>query len=522
MLELKNISKKYGAFFALKSIDLKINPGEIHGLVGVNGSGKSTLLNILSGQRIIYDTGGFSGELVVGNKPLKFSSPVQAIKAGIGMVHQEFALIPNLSVSENISLAGEKTFPLSKKLFGHDLACCNKAANKINASGILNRMGIDIDPELNTDSLSVSMKQFVEIAREFNRDRLKLLLLDEPTAVLGTDNAMRFMKAVKDIASKGTAVLYVSHRLEEIVSLCDIVTVLKNGKTVGNLQKKQNTIRALSNLMLDGKVRKVQRTPVKTATKPVIKLSSFTVEKPGDRLEGLNLDIFKGEILGITSLSGHGRTAIGPGIMGIFPARGDLILHDKLINSLNPLQMIKNNICLLPEDRKKEGLLPDHSIMENMTFTAAQTKKEFIKKTPIPFINLPDKKKCRAYADTCIDTLGINCTSALQKAKELSGGNQQKVCLASALSMKPDILFVNDPTRGIDIAAKESILALLIKTHKTHGMTIVISSGELDELKRICDRIVVLYKGRLFNVLTPDRSEKDYVLACSGIKSEVR
>lgn len=520
MLELRNISKTFGAFHALKSVSLAIRPGEIHGLVGANGSGKSTLLNIISGQRIIHDTGGFRGELLYENEPRRFASPGHAIGAGIGMVHQEFALIPGLSVSENISLTGEKIIEFSRKFLGNDLACINRSANKANASAILRRMGIDLDPGLDTGNLSVSMKQFVEIAREFNRDRLKLLLLDEPTAVLGTDDAARLMDAVKGIAEHGTAVLYVSHRLEEIVSFCDRVTVLRNGEVAGSLDKKQNGIKALSDLMVGEKVIKTNRTPMKASEKPVIQFSSFSVEKPGDRLESLDLAVFKGEILGITSLSGHGRTAIGPGIMGICPSGGSVILHGKALHANQPLKMIKKNIWMLPEDRRGEGLLADHSIMENMTFTAIQTQKKFIRKTPVPFISFPDEKKCRAYAESCIEALDINCRSVFQKVRELSGGNQQKVCIANALSMTPDILFVNDPTRGIDIAAKESILGLLVNAHATHGMTLVISSGELEELRRICDRIVVLYRGRLFDVLSPDRNEKDFILACSGIRPE--
>lgn len=523
MLELRNITKAYGAFLALKSVNLKVHPGEIHGLVGMNGSGKSTLLNILSGQRIIHDTGGFSGDLLLENKKRRFASPGQAIRAGIGMVHQEFALIPSLSVSDNICLTGEKTFWLSRKLLGNNLACINRSANKIHSSAILHRMGIDLDPDLNTGSLSMSMKQFVEIAREFNRVKTKLLLLDEPTAVLGTEDALRLMEAVKEIAAKGTAVLYVSHRLEEVVSCCDNVTVLRNGEAVNGFHKKQNRhrhVKILSGLMVGKKFKRTTRPPVKTKNKPVIRLSSFSVEKPGDRIESLDLDIYKGEILGITSLSGHGRTALGAGIMGIYPAGGNIMLHGKPVSAADPLQMIQKNIWMLPEDRREEGLLMDHSIMENMTFAAIQTQKKFIRKTPVPFISFSDRAKCREYAETCIDTLDINCRSVFQKAKELSGGSQQKVCIAGALSMTPDILFVNDPTRGIDIAAKESILGLLINAHKTFGMTLVISSGELDELRRICDRIAVLYQGRLFDVLSPDKSEKEYILACSGIRPE--
>jgi simple sugar transport system ATP-binding protein len=528
MLELRNVSKSYGSFQALKSVNLKIAPGQIHGLVGVNGSGKSTLLNILSGQRVIRDTGGFTGEFLFENADRKFADPGQALGAGIGMVHQEFALIPGLSVADNICLSNEKTFSWSRKLFGEDLACINHQANRDTASAILGRMGIDLSPDLMAGHLSVAMKQFVELAREFNRDNLKLLLLDEPTAVLGTEDALRLMTAVKEMAAKGVAVLYVSHRLEEVVSCCDSMTVLRNGAVVDCIRTKQagenptgkNLIKTLSGLMVGKRVKKTRRSPVKRGKNKMIRLSSFSVEKPGDRLDGLDLDIYQGEILGVTSLSGHGRTALGAGIMGLFPVKGKVRLKDQPIRSFDPLEMIKRNIWMLPEDRRSEGLLLDHSIMENMTFAAIQARKRFVQKSVIPFVRFPDMKKCREYASASRDALDIDCRSIFQKVGELSGGNQQKVCIANALSMAPDILFVNDPTRGIDIAAREFILSQLIQAQACHGMTLIISSGELDELKRICDRIAVLYQGRLFDVLTPDQSDKAYVLACSGIRPE--
>jgi len=448
------------------------------------------------------------------------TSPQQAILSGVGMVHQEFVLLPGLSVSENISLTGEKVFPWSQKLLGYDLARINQTANRANATQLLTQMGVDLDPNLCTGLLSVSMKQFVEMAREFNRNNLKLLLLDEPTAVLGADDVNCLMNTIKQIAKKGTAVLYVSHRLEEVISICNHATILRNGKAVETVNGKQINIKNLSNLMVGGKVKKTIRSPVNTLKKPVIQISDFKVEKPGDYLNELDLTVFKGEILGVTSLSGHGRTAIGTGVMGIYPSKGSVRLYEKSLHKLNPLTMIQKNIWMLPEDRRTQGLLLDHSIMDNMTFTAIHTQKKYVKKTWLPFLSFPDKKECKAYADTYIKTLDINCRSPFQKVGQLSGGNQQKVCIASALSLQPDILFVNDPTRGIDISAKESILSMLIQAHQNYGITLIISSGEIDELKRICDRIAVLYKGKLFDVFTPDRDENDFVLACSGIVSK--
>ncbi|MBU0972414.1 MAG: sugar ABC transporter ATP-binding protein [Proteobacteria bacterium] len=535
MLELRSISKVYGSFSALKSVDLSLCPGEIAGLVGVNGSGKTTLLNILSGHRVIQDTGGHGGTFLFENKLRKFMNPGQAITAGIGMVHQEFALMPGLSVADNICLSRECVYPWSERFLGHDLGCINRSANRQKASKILQEIGIDLDPDLRAGDLSVALKQFVELAREVNRQGLKLLLLDEPTAVLGAEDALKMVAAVKAIAAQGIGVVYVSHRLGEVLACCDTITILRNGQVEACVQNDPahsdkmgshpgglDKLKALSLSMTGKSIKKIRRSPMGQAKKKALTLSSFSVDKPGDCLENLTLDIFQGEILGITSLSGHGRTAIGPGIMGLFPARGKMEINGTPVLSFDPLGMIQKNIWMLPEDRSNHGLLLDHSLVENMTFAAIQAKARFVKKRVFPFLkfpffSFPDQKQCQAYARTCQETLDIDCRSVFQKACELSGGNQQKVCIASALSMNPGILFATDPTRGIDMAAKEAILGLLIQAHKTHGMTLVVSSGEIDELRRICDRIAVLYQGRLFDVLTPDQSEAAFFLACSGM-----
>ncbi|MBF0469728.1 MAG: sugar ABC transporter ATP-binding protein, partial [Desulfamplus sp.] len=292
----------------------------------------------------------------------------------------------------------------------------------------------------------------------------------------------------------------------------------------------------------------------------VITTSDFRVDKPGDSLKGLDLTVHKGEILGITGLSGHGKNAIGAGIMGLHPAGGRLTLYgeDMILSvprastsggtlALNKHSsscrnrsqtMISKNVWLVPEDRSTLGLLLDHSIVDNITFAAIQNKKRFARKLSLPFsvpfidkilsgskmefisslLVFPDTRACIEYSCQCVRELDIKCSSVFQKAGELSGGNQQKVCIAAAVTMSPDILFVSEPTRGIDISGKEAILDLLLKAQENLGMTIIVSSGELDELRRICDRIAIIYQGRLFDIFTPDRSEEDFARAFSGLR----
>lgn len=585
MFELKNISKSYGSYCALKDVNITIHTGEIHGLAGVNGSGKSTLLNILSGQAIIGKTGGFSGEILfkdnsLEKKTVTFLSPKDAISLGIGMVHQEFALLSTLTVAENITLTREKTIPFTAKLLGRSFACIDQRADIATATSVLNSIAthkpgearsdgevgqpfMDIHAGTITGDLSVGMRQFVEIAREMSRSDLTLLLLDEPTAVLNKAEAEQLMGAVRQIAARGTSILYVSHRIEELISLCDRITVLKGGEVAGGVEKSDLTgnithdIKKISRLMVGGSVIKTRRAAVNRATgtppdkggsltgslsTPAITTCNFTVDKPGDPLKGLDLTIFKGEIIGITALSGHGRNALGAGIMGLHPTGGQLTLCGEKItlsdSETRSKKMIEKNIWLVPEDRRTHGLLMDHSIAENITFAAVQNKKMFVKKSSLPFmekfiqkiisnsgfeflsafITSPDNRACKNHALSCVKELDIQCSSLLQKTGELSGGNQQKVCIAAALTMEPDILFVSEPTRGIDIAGKEAILNMLVKAHQKLGMTIIISSGELDELRRICDRIAVIYQGRLFDIFPPDTGEEEFALAFSGLR----
>ncbi|WP_022665802.1 sugar ABC transporter ATP-binding protein [Desulfospira joergensenii] len=523
MLSLKKITKQYNGFTALDGVNLEVEPGRIHGLVGLNGSGKTTLLGIISGQSVIRETGGFSGSFEFNGKKRCFARPAQASAAGIGMVHQEFALIPGMDVAENISLSRESVKAWTQRLLGRDLSMIDPKANQKKAEKILDRLNPELDPNLLCADLPVAMKQFVEMARELNREPLKMLLLDEPTAVLGPADAGRLMDAVRLAAQKGTAVLYVSHRLEEVAACCHGITVLRNGRVAGCLENdpqdpggRKRMVSQLSALMVGKKVfQKARKPKTNTNRPPFLEVASLSVDKPGDRLDHLDLTVYQGEILGITSLSGHGRTALGAGLFGLCRARGRVRLKSRDLTRFSPEEMIQNRVWMLPEDRREHGLLADHSIVENMTFAPVQTGQGFVKKG-LPFFRGIDQKGCRKYARESVADLDIQCRSVFQKAGELSGGNQQKVCMAHAMAMDPDLLFVGDPTRGIDIAAKESVLRLLARTREEKGTTLVISSGEVEELRRICDRIAVFYRGQLFDILDPERDEADFTLACAG------
>ncbi|MCG8553121.1 MAG: sugar ABC transporter ATP-binding protein [Desulfobacterales bacterium] len=528
MLSLKKITKQYNGFTALDGVDLEIRPGMIHGLVGLNGSGKTTLMDIVSGQAVIHRTGGFSGDFEFDGIRRYFTRPAQAAAAGIGMVHQEFVLIPGMDATDNISLSNECVKTWTRRILGRDLAMIDRRGNRARAETLLDMLCPDLSPDLPCGRLPVAMKQFVEVARELNRNHLKLLLLDEPTAVLGPADADRLLDAVRRIAQKGVAVLYVSHRLEEVAACCHGVTVLRNGRVKGRLPHDPGDLKArkpftarLSELVAGGRSTSGTFTPGQTGKRtPLLEVKALRVDKAGDNLTRLELTVYKGEILGITSLSGHGRTALAPGLFGLCPAKGTIRFNQKPLTRLSPENMIKNRIWMLPEDRREQGILADHSILDNITFAPVQSGQNFIKTGPLPFMRTWDREGCRAYAGQSVKELAIQCRSIYQNAGELSGGNQQKVCMAHAMAMAPDLLFVGDPTRGIDIAAKASVLTLLSRTREENGTTLVVSSGEVNELKQICDRIAVLYNGQLFEILDPDRDEADFNRSCAGQRAD--
>jgi len=516
MLEVRNLSKRFGSFEALASVDLRVRPGEIHGLAGVNGSGKTTLLGSIFGDPVIAATGGYRGEVVLDGKTEVIRNPAQAISLGIGMIHQDLALIPGMSVAANIMIRRENTVKATRLMFGHSLALVDEKANRMQASGTLRNLGADLDPAMDVMNLSVSMKQFVEIAREIDRQDLKVLLLDEPTSALHQHEAGQLFDALKILAEKGTALIYVSHRLDEIISLCHRLTVLKDGKVAGRFDPHEFSLDAISECMTGRSVARVQKRTPAAAGRPVITLQGFSVDMPGEPLRDLDLEILQGEILGLAGLSGQGRPAVGYGIMGMYQPRGKVFVGEELVERPDPQSMISRGIFMLPEDRRGAGLLADHSVMENIVFSARQNRSAFLKRFPLSSLQLPDSRSARAYAQECIRRFHISCRGIRQKMKELSGGNQQKVCIARALAMDPAVLFVSEPTRGVDIAARETLLNILLTINLERGTTLVVSSSEIDELMRICDRIAVLYEGKVFAVMDPGCSDASIALACFG------
>ena len=521
LFSFKNVTKNYLGNTVLKNINFDIKAGEIHALVGENGAGKSTLMNILFGMPVIHSTGGFEGSLLIDDNPVDIKSPFKAMEYGIGMVHQEFMLIPGFTITENVKINREliKENTLNKilgRLFGERFRLLDFKKMNSDARKALDTLEIGIEEYTKVAGLPVGHMQFIEIAREIDKTNIKLLVLDEPTAVLTESEAENLIKAMKHLSSKGISIIFISHRLDEIVQASDRVTVLRDGELIQTKNTSATDVVELAELMVGRKV-SIDRALKERVSADDIMLSikGLEVAMPGERVKGVDLDVRKGEILGIGGLAGQGKLGIANGIIGIYQARGEVLFEGKPLALNQPKKILSAGIAYLSEDRKGIGLLLDESIELNIAFTAMQIHNKFLRNFAL--FKLMDSKAIRNNANMQIKDLDIRCTSAMQHVGRLSGGNQQKVCVARALTQKPKMLFVSEPTRGIDIGAKKLVLDLLYKLSSESGMTIVMTSSELAELRSICDRIAIICEGKVAGILKPDAPAADFGLMMSGM-----
>ena len=522
-LEMRDISKEYFGNKVLRSVNLSVAPGEIHGLVGENGAGKSTLMNILFGMPVIRNTGGFEGRIFIDGEPVEVNSPYDALELGIGMVHQEFMLLPGLTITENIKINREIVKDnLLSKLLGKKLGILDFERMRKDARRALDRVELNIDEMLPVLGLPVGFMQFIEIARELDKDSLRLLILDEPTAVLTEKDAETLIEVMKKLSREGISILFITHRLNEVLRVADNITVLRDGEVVGKLPSSEATIEVLAELMVGRKVdiSARARRGFEEDAKPILTIKDLHVDMPGERVSGLSLNVQEGEILGIGGLAGHGKIGIANGIMGLYPARGYVHVANYGEVELNsPLSALSSGMAFVSEDRRGMGLLLDETIELNIAVQALLSRGKFLKKY---LFNMIDRESIRKHALKMIKDLDIRCTGPNQIVRRLSGGNQQKVCIAKALTLEPSILFVSEPTRGIDVGAKKIVLDLLLQLNQELGVTIIMTSSELAELRSICDRIAIIYRGRLQGILPVDASDKEFGLMMAGELSAVK
>lgn len=522
LLKIENLSKSFGENVVLKDINLEVEPGEIVGLVGENGAGKSTLMKAIFGMSVIYETGGYGGKIYFEGKETHFKSPFDALEVGIGMVHQEFSLIPGFKANENIVLNRESTSnSFLEGLFGERIRKIDTKEIEKRADDAVSHLGIKIDSAELINEMPVSHKQFTEIAREIEREKTKLLVLDEPTAVLTEEEAKLLLETMKRLSEKGIAIIFITHRLDEIMSVCDKVVVLRDGLLINSVKTKDTNVNQITEWMIGRKIETTEEVEdvEKKDRKTILEIKNLWVDMPGEMVKGLNLEIKEGEILGLGGMAGQGKIGIANGVMGLYPSNGEVIFNGESLELNNPKYPLDKGIFFVSEDRKGVGLLLESSIEDNIAYPAMQIKGKFFKKR-FKLFNMVDEEKIRENAQNYIKKLEIRCMSEKQRAQELSGGNQQKVCLAKAFTMDPKVLFVSEPTRGIDVGAKKLVLDILKEYNAVKGTTIIITSSEIEELRSVCDRIAIINEGKVAGILSPKADILEFGKMMVGVKEE--
>ena len=495
-LELKGITKRFGTLVANDAIDLVVESGDIHSLLGENGAGKSTLMNVLYG---LYKAD--AGEILLDGKPANFSGPGDAMAAGIGMVHQHFMLIPVFTVAENVALGHEPT----KRGGVLDLDAARALVRKIS-----DRFGFDVDPDALVEDLPVGVQQRVEIIKSLARDA-KVLVLDEPTAVLTPQETDELMEIMRGLAKSGTSIVFITHKLREVKAVADKITVIRQGRVVGEAKPTTETAELAS--MMVG--RDVGLTVEKKAAEPgkvVLSVSDLSVLDDRDQraVDHVSFEVRAGEILAIAGVQGNGQTELAEAILGlrsIHSNDGDISISGSSVRGKSVRNILEKGVGYVPEDRKKNGLISEFSIEENLMLNGSFTK-PYAKGLGIAFAT-----RAR-LAEERIKEFDVRTTSALTPAGKLSGGNQQKVVLARELSREVDLLVVSQPTRGVDVGSIEFIHERLVE-ERNAGKAVLLISTELDEVLALADRIAVMYRGRIVGIVDTktDRAKLGQMMA---------
>ncbi len=495
LLEMIKIEKSFPGVQALKSVDFNVLPGEIHSLMGENGAGKSTLIKILTG---LYPMD--SGEIRIDGQKVNIRSRQDAMHAGISVIYQELSLIPALSVTENIFLSQEK---VKGKIL------LDRKAMRKRVVEIIERSGFTISPDDIVETLSVAQQQTVEIMKALLNDA-KLIIMDEPTASLNTKESEALFKIIDNLKSQGKAIIYISHRLEEVYAMSDRLTVLRNGEVVGVFERGQIDPVQVVEYMLGHRL----TTETRELHEPIPGGSVLKVENLStkDLLDNISFEAYGGQILGIGGLVGSGRTDTLRCIYGLINYESGSITLDGKPLPKKSGKVIRAGVGLVPEDRRQEGLVLSADLTDNI----ALPNYDLNSKT---FVIKP--KRALRKAKEAIEQLQIKPGHANMRTANLSGGNQQKVVLAKWLQRDLKVLLVDEPTVGIDVGAKSEIYDILRSITAKGGIVIVVSS-DTEELLKISDRILVLVNGRVFaDMKNENLTENDLILAYSGLKREV-
>lgn len=487
ILTLHNISKMYPGVVALNDLNIDFKAGEVHAIVGENGAGKSTMIKTISGA--IKPT---KGTIEINNQIYEYMTPTVSRQNGIAVIYQEFTLIPVLSASENIFLG---------EFIMNGMVLDRKTMDK-KAKELFKRLNVEIDPSVKVADLTTGYQQIVEIAKAVSKDG-KILIMDEPSAPLTTSEVEAMFKIVDTLKSEGVTIIYISHRMEEIFRLSDRVSVLRDGTYITTVQTSETNKSELIKLMVGRELNETYPVRDKQATDTILSIKNLT----GNGVKDISFDVKKGEILGLAGLIGAGRTELAQLLFGYERIiSGEIILNGKSIKPKNCIEAIKSGIALVPEDRKRQGLVLDMSIKENTSMPSLKN---------ISVSAVIDRKKEQAMADEYMKSLKTKAPTCEERTKNLSGGNQQKVVLAKWLAIDPQILIFDEPTRGIDVGAKQEIYQIMNEL-VNNGKTIIMISSDMEELLGMSDRIVVLCKGRLTGILDRKEVSQELILAKSA------
>ena len=484
LLNLEGITKKFPGVLALDNVDFDLKPGEVHALLGENGAGKSTLLKILSGAHTAD-----SGEIKVKGKPVKIASTDDAHQKGISIIYQELLLAYNMKVYENITLGKEPR------------AGCfiNKNESIRECKRCLDLLGIDVDCNADVEDLSVAMQQIVEIAKALSWNA-NIIAMDEPTSSLTESEIEALFELIERLKQSGSSIIYVSHRMDEIFRIADRVTVLRDGKKIGTHDIKDCSRNDLIKMMVGHEVDESYAATELSYKNPLMEIQNISEQKI---LKNVSFQVYPGEILGIAGLVGSGRSTLLKVLLGEEKiTEGSIIFEGRETRFKHPADAVAKGIGLVPEDRKLSGLFLSMSVAENISI--AWLNNLF----PSGFIS---RKKEEKLTKNLIDRLGIRTPSIFQEVNFLSGGNQQKVVIGKWLTREPKIFLMDDPTRGIDVAAKKQIHTI-IKNLAKNNISIIFSSSELPELLNIADRIMVLKEGEVKATIKRAEATKEKIL----------
>ncbi len=493
ILQIKNLTKQFPGVIALKDVSFDLHEGEVHALCGENGAGKSTLIKVLSG---IHPFGSYEGTIQLFDQPAQFHNIADAQKAGIAVIYQELALIREMTIAENIFLGSE---PRKGLLIDWNLLYSR-------ARDLMNRFGLALDPAARVGDLGVGQQQLVEIMKALSKNS-RILLLDEPTAALAESEVEILLNIIRGLKQKKITCVYISHKLDEVFSISDRITVLRDGRSITTLQTAQTNKNEVIRHMVGREINDLFPRQASEKGEPLLKVQNLSVGIPGKSkpvLDQINFEVRGGEVLGIGGLMGAGRTELLMHILGFYGKRlsGDILIQGLPLKSDLPAHVIKNGVFLASEDRKRFGLLLTKSVGFNLSLASLR---QFTRN------NLIDQNSEMKSNQFFMKALGIKARGQDTPVLILSGGNQQKVVLGKALMTQPRVILLDEPTRGIDVGAKIEVYEIINKL-TSEGKAVVLVSSELPELMGMSDRIVILSDGKIGGTFNRNEANQEAIM----------